>query len=197
LVPTSRVNDGVCDCCDGSDEYNAPHAIKCPIYCRSLKEFVIPTDLKENTDAAHGSATLNLRISLPISGTSTRTKNQSLSNSQALEPHQQQVQRRSEALSSHDRSNGIIRDESRSENGKNGIGIFPSIHDVSHEVDRPLLHLHDAVIPEQSIFAIVWYWTGYTVLFLCCTFLMHYIVSTMYCFRFTRHWIDKPAVHNL
>jgi len=34
FVPAMFVNDGVCDCCDGSDEYNTPW--KCKDLCEDL-----------------------------------------------------------------------------------------------------------------------------------------------------------------
>lgn len=37
-LPASRVNDGVCDCCDGSDEWKEVGGIKCPSECASLGE---------------------------------------------------------------------------------------------------------------------------------------------------------------
>lgn len=44
-IPTSRVNDGVCDCCDGSDEYGAePWIPLCPITCG----FPVAESLKSN-----------------------------------------------------------------------------------------------------------------------------------------------------
>ncbi|XP_077289239.1 glucosidase 2 subunit beta [Arctopsyche grandis] len=35
LVPSSRVNDGICDCCDGTDEWNTynQHRTHCPNVC--------------------------------------------------------------------------------------------------------------------------------------------------------------------
>lgn len=35
-LPASRVNDGVCDCCDGSDEWKEVGGKKCPSECASL-----------------------------------------------------------------------------------------------------------------------------------------------------------------
>jgi protein kinase C substrate 80K-H len=33
-IPSSRVNDGVCDCCDGSDEYLDLFTKSCPNTCK-------------------------------------------------------------------------------------------------------------------------------------------------------------------
>jgi protein kinase C substrate 80K-H len=35
-ITASKVNDGVCDCCDGSDEYDNLAATVCPINCAAL-----------------------------------------------------------------------------------------------------------------------------------------------------------------
>ena len=37
-IPSYKVNDGVCDCCDGSDEYLDPFGVKCPNTCETLKK---------------------------------------------------------------------------------------------------------------------------------------------------------------
>jgi len=36
MIYTSRVNDGICDCCDGSDEYLAK--VRCADFCKAEKE---------------------------------------------------------------------------------------------------------------------------------------------------------------
>ena len=37
-ISSFKVNDGVCDCCDGSDEYLDPFGIKCPNTCDVVKK---------------------------------------------------------------------------------------------------------------------------------------------------------------
>ena len=37
-IPQSRIGDGICDCCDGSDEINTLFSIKCPNVCNDLYE---------------------------------------------------------------------------------------------------------------------------------------------------------------
>lgn len=36
-IPSFKVNDGVCDCCDGSDEYLDNFGVKCQNNCELLK----------------------------------------------------------------------------------------------------------------------------------------------------------------
>ncbi|XP_059609158.1 uncharacterized protein LOC132256682 [Phlebotomus argentipes] len=33
VIPSSRINDGVCDCCDGSDEWASGRQLPCPLSC--------------------------------------------------------------------------------------------------------------------------------------------------------------------
>ena len=40
-LPASRVNDGACDCCDGSDEWKALGGVACPSDCAALGEKVL------------------------------------------------------------------------------------------------------------------------------------------------------------
>lgn len=37
-VASFKVNDGICDCCDGSDEYFDPFGVKCPNTCETVKK---------------------------------------------------------------------------------------------------------------------------------------------------------------
>lgn len=70
-IPTSRVNDGVCDCCDGSDEYGSePWIPLCPITCG----FPVAESLKSNMKMTEKLAERRKYPILVVSTTAASTK---------------------------------------------------------------------------------------------------------------------------
>ena len=52
MLPSSRVNDGVCDCCDASDEYAS--AANCVDVCRELGRAAREEAVKRREERLHG-----------------------------------------------------------------------------------------------------------------------------------------------
>ncbi|XVF53208.1 hypothetical protein PTKIN_Ptkin05aG0082000 [Pterospermum kingtungense] len=60
LLFSSRVNDGICDCCDGSDEYDGQ--VKCPNTCWEVGKVARVRPLKKISTYKEGAKLRNLEI---------------------------------------------------------------------------------------------------------------------------------------
>lgn len=66
----SRVNDGICDCCDGSDEYLYPGSTQCPNICA---DYSAKVEEEEKKREAHRQAGLRAREALLVKAKQQRS----------------------------------------------------------------------------------------------------------------------------